>query len=358
MIGLVDCDLISGKKPVLPNLEIMKLYSYYKKQHALPELLITSENITSCQEIYVRKDWNDSFIPHKCSRFDGTKNIGGYAITGGIYRPLDPKIERATPNPNVYIQYFAREKVTFDEINNFKRFQRSTFLRLHGIDHFPIQIVVSGAPVFIYDKILFQDGWQEKIDAILAREPSALCYPHNLTIPSMDIFEEVATRSMFRGSRELGECMIFNFMQTPTEIRKMIRDYGGVLRGYNRHSVGIPLISKKYKGKIHNVDAMMENMINQLNVVFYFHNREITCRAVYDSNTRNPHNEILYWIAKYTQDRRMWHVPMLTYCNTKVKDKDALHRLVNSNKELSRLMSHSLHYIQKGGTWYGKLRYE
>ena len=89
MIGLLDYDwCVSNKISVLiPNIEIMKLATYYKteKNQFCRLLTLEDQELSSCDKIYFFSEINKNpQIPEHYSR---ANNIiyGGTAFTNGIY---------------------------------------------------------------------------------------------------------------------------------------------------------------------------------------------------------------------------------------------------------------------------------
>ena len=105
MIGLIDCDMLQRGMSFFPNLDLMKLYSYYKAFDSC-KLIRPKDDISYYSKLYIWKDLKESYINDK---FWGHNNI----ITGGLYfnnnqhKPFDNiDIENASPSIKLYSDFF------------------------------------------------------------------------------------------------------------------------------------------------------------------------------------------------------------------------------------------------------------
>lgn len=100
-IGLVDDDLREDYR--YPNLEIMKLSSYYKKNKDIVELVRDYRQYERYSKIILRKNLISNNLPTLfLSRVRGKCEYGGYAFTNGIYVPMDDEIEKSLPDATIY----------------------------------------------------------------------------------------------------------------------------------------------------------------------------------------------------------------------------------------------------------------
>lgn len=95
-VGLYDMDM-STYTLVPPNLEIMKLSTYFKHKGEVV-VLAPSFSPERNTQFFLRKDYDDGNYPvgiEKCE-------YGGLAFTKNIYVPLPIEIERCAPDPYIY----------------------------------------------------------------------------------------------------------------------------------------------------------------------------------------------------------------------------------------------------------------
>lgn len=101
-VGLVDDDL-RGRGIKHPNLEIMKLSSYHKKNRDLVELIRDYRAYTRYSKIYFRRDGVGDDLPTLfLSKTRDKCDYGGHAFTNGIYIPMDDAIEKSLPDVTIY----------------------------------------------------------------------------------------------------------------------------------------------------------------------------------------------------------------------------------------------------------------
>lgn len=95
-IGLYDMDM-STYTLVPPNLEIMKLSTYYKRKGEIVVLAPTFSPERNTRFI-LRKDYDDGNYPKGITEVE----YGGLAFTKNVYVPLAPEIEMCPPDPHIY----------------------------------------------------------------------------------------------------------------------------------------------------------------------------------------------------------------------------------------------------------------
>ena len=100
-IGIYDADFMHYEN-VIPNLECMKLYSYYLEHNDIVVLApkLEPERYT---RMYVRKDYNDQ--EYQKEYFADNVLYGGRAFTPQLYFPLGREIESSVADPAIYDKY-------------------------------------------------------------------------------------------------------------------------------------------------------------------------------------------------------------------------------------------------------------
>ena len=128
-VGLLDQDALSYPKNFFPNLEIMKLSTYYKKSKNFVSLVLNPEKIERYNKIILRKNLNDGdylsslLLNQKCE-------YGGLAFSNGIYVSLPEQVENLVPDLSIYNIYF--KKILQGKTNEVlqRRLLDSSFIRL------------------------------------------------------------------------------------------------------------------------------------------------------------------------------------------------------------------------------------
>lgn len=145
-IGLIDDDLRKNKLG-FPNLEIMKLSSYYKNNKDIVELCTDYRNYPRYSKIILRKNlMNNDFPDLFLSKTRDKCEYGGYAFSNGIYVPMKSEIEKSLPDVTIY------DKININKKQKAERFRRAlgrNFLRLETMDDLPY---LPKETCLVYDK--------------------------------------------------------------------------------------------------------------------------------------------------------------------------------------------------------------
>lgn len=106
-IGLIDNELCSRKNHSFPNLAIMKLSSYYKKQGHNVKLINFDEIdpnslfVSKFDKVFISKVFVDTFTPDWIDKLDFIKK-GGSGFFYDKAEPLPYDIEHSFPDYNIY----------------------------------------------------------------------------------------------------------------------------------------------------------------------------------------------------------------------------------------------------------------
>lgn len=141
-VGLVDDDLRAKRS--YPNLELMKLASFHKKNKDLVELMTDYREYERYTKLYLRKNIIDTDLPNALlSKARGKCEYGGYAFTNGLYVPMDNEIEKSLPDVTIY------DKIK-EKRERFTTLLNKGLVRLQTNDEF---VITNGYRRFlVYDK--------------------------------------------------------------------------------------------------------------------------------------------------------------------------------------------------------------
>lgn len=105
MIGLYDWDLLKWRSPVVFNLELMKMATYFKVyERQITQMVRDLNEVERYNKVYLRKDYEDFYYPPEVMKNERIV-CGGYAFTNGLYLPLNQKIESCIPDTSIYKKY-------------------------------------------------------------------------------------------------------------------------------------------------------------------------------------------------------------------------------------------------------------
>ena len=197
MIGVVDLALQQWDKPELcpPNLEIMKLATYYQtEENKFCRLINLDETeFGGYEKIYVFSELKDYITVPDALRRSPNVIYGGTAFTNGTYVPFKNKlIDYTLPRTRIYAN-FLKEKYQAGlkeiEIN---RLLNNTYYRWHaGNEVLPLPAIKRNHRIYIYDIDFFQEGWRTIIDRIIERKPSSIRFIHPAHYKKITDFLEV-----------------------------------------------------------------------------------------------------------------------------------------------------------------------
>jgi hypothetical protein len=134
-----------------PNLEIMKLSSFHKKNRDLVELVQDYRTYTRYSKLYLRKNKENDDLPALfLSKARDKSEYGGYAFTNGIYVPMDEAIEKSLPDVTIYDKIINDKRIS----DAFKRNLKRVNIRLQTAESLPD--LSSSMGCLIHDKNAFQ----------------------------------------------------------------------------------------------------------------------------------------------------------------------------------------------------------
>lgn len=111
-IGLYDEDFFKYHQTI-PNLELMKLATYYKRKR---EIVVLSPSISPDRysQFFLRKDYYDGTFPKEISEYHNIQ-YGGLAFSYNKYHPLAQDIEACDADFSIYLPY---KHLFEDELKN------------------------------------------------------------------------------------------------------------------------------------------------------------------------------------------------------------------------------------------------
>jgi hypothetical protein len=109
IIAICDYDAIAEPQRFFPNLDVMKLSSYFKSRNHVTYSIFSLDDptlLTMASKIYVRKDRQNLKLP---TDLLGRRNIvyGGLGFTQGYHESLEGMAEDAAPDRLFYQEYLA-----------------------------------------------------------------------------------------------------------------------------------------------------------------------------------------------------------------------------------------------------------
>jgi hypothetical protein len=202
MIGLVDLQLQSWTKPQLcpPNLEIMKLATYYQtEENKFCRIINLDETeFGGYEKVYIFSESKDFItVPEAFKRADNVI-YGGTAFTNGKYVPFENKlIDYTIAHPRIYAGFLKdKYQAGLQEIEVHRLLGNSYFRWHAGTEELPLPAIKKRKRIYIYDKDFFQEGWRRIIDRIIDRKPSSINFIHPAHYKKISDFLEVRENAL------------------------------------------------------------------------------------------------------------------------------------------------------------------
>lgn len=186
MIGLLDYDWCSNSSTstnrLIPNIEVMKLSSYYKieEQQFCRMLTLEENDLTTYDKIFFVSEMTSQ--PKIPQNFLRTHNVFycGSSFTNGKYVPFENEIiDYTLPRPAIYKDFL---KLKYDEgikYNVINHVLDDTYYRIYaGNKKLPMPAIIPNKRVWLYDNDFFYDDWEEIITKISERKPSSIIRLH------------------------------------------------------------------------------------------------------------------------------------------------------------------------------------
>lgn len=228
MIGLIDYDLQTCQSSRLhpPNLEIMKLATYYKiEQQQFCRLIpiINNEDLTHYDEIYF---FSEAESPPKIPEyFLRAKNVtyGGTAFTNGVYIPFkDELIDYTLPKVTIYKDYLKQCYQDGIKANVISHILDDTYYRqFAGKNKLPLPAIYPNKKLWVYDINFFQDGWREMIELANERKCSSINTIHPVICKTMSDYLDI--RQQFKIARS--NDVIIDFEIPLEETKYLFKEY-------------------------------------------------------------------------------------------------------------------------------------
>ena len=356
MIGLVDCEALSRTSSFIPNLEIMKLYAYFKNEQMV-RLLTDDSLLDTCSTIYVRKDREESAIPSQWLK-DKKVIWGGRAFTRGRYIPLPEEIENSKPNYNVYNNYIKGVLPNvFDETLPEFKFLDYSFLRIHNGFAIQPKHIATEMPLLIYDNNIFKENYQDKFVIIQESNPNGVHYVHPLIIthPSqIEIFKQYNLVTL--GNRLITTPIKIDINFATKDFPPFVAQHIDYFKKFKAGSIHFPTFpSSKLNRSIYTF-FIFECLVNQM---YYMVSRGIKPSVYHSWNPGGNIGEIINYFVDYTNTPKLWGKSFKRYITEskggKKREKN-LREFLKTYPQLTYLFGVSYLQLSLGGTWYGQFR--
>ena len=303
MIGLVDLQLQSWDKPQLcpPNLEIMKLATYYQQEENKFCRIINLDETEfgGYDKIYVFSESKNFVTVPEALRRAPNVIYGGTAFTNGKYIPFENElIDYTLARTFIYKQFLKDKRQAGLEDIEISRLLDNTYYRWHaGNKVLPLPAIRKRHRIYIYDKDFFQEGWRTIIDRIIDRKPSSINFIHPAHYKKISDFLEVRENALIAKGNDAYLDLNIPLKETPI----LMKHYKNRLLAVVNPSSQIYL---SLGGSFHYQSNYLKDILYKLNLLYVFWSCGIPLKIKYEEpeiGCYNPIPDISKLISTWTQ---------------------------------------------------------
>lgn len=278
MIGLVDYDLqtTSSNTLIPPNIEIMKLATYYKNDENIFSRLISLDEteLSSYDIIYFFSEAETApIIP---TQFKAANVLyGGTAFTDE-YQPFkNSLIDFTIPKIFVYKEFLKQKYQAGIKTKIINHILDDTYYRNYaGNTRLPIPPIIPNKRVFLYDKDFFYPDWEETMNEIISHRPSSIIRIHPIVCHK--ITEYFKLREMTKISR--ANSIILDLNIPLNDVHYMLNKYSNLFLADITESSNIYLaLGTTLKSCFH----YYKDYIYKMNLLYSFWSKGIPIKIKY-----------------------------------------------------------------------------
>lgn len=305
MIGLLDYDwCVSTNTSVLvPNIEIMKLATYYKieKNEFCRLLTLEDQELSSYDKIYFFSELNNN--PQIPEAFLRANNVvyGGTSFTNGIYIPFENEIiDYTIPKPFIYKEFLKQKYNDGIKAKVIAHVLDDTYYRNYaGENKLPLPAVLPRKRFFLYDRDFFYKDWEKTITKISERQPSSIIRLHPTFCSTLTQYFKLREYPKFSRDNQI----ILNFEPSLDDLPYLFKNYKNLfLADINFSSnVYLPL-----GGSLKTNTQYFNDLIYKLNLLYSFWSKNIPLKIYFIEpkvGVNNPIKLLSQHIATWSNKR-------------------------------------------------------
>ena len=362
MIGLVDLMLQSWDKPQLcpPNLEIMKLATYYQaEENKFCRLINLDETeFSGYDKIYVfSESKNFITVPEALKR---APNViyGGTAFTNGKYIPFENKlIDYTLARPRIYTQFLKDKRLAGLDDKEIGRLLDNSYYRWHaGEEVLPLPSVHKRKRLYIYDIEFFQDGWRNIMNKMIERRPSSIYFIHPMHYKKISDFLEIRENALVAKGHDAYLDLNIPLKETPI----LMKHYKNRLLAVINQSSQVYL---SLGGSFHYQSDYLKDIIYKLNLLYVFWSCNIPLKIQYEEpklGCYNPLADISKLISTWSQGETCNYKSIIDRIPkdkklTEVRpEREQVRKILERYPSSETLFRQTTETAKKGGLWkYG-----
>lgn len=275
MIGLVDFDLQTSTSTslLIPNLEIMKLATYYKKEENTFCRLIglNESDFSAYDKIYFFSESEQPInIPEQFLRANNVI-YGGTAFTNDYLPFKNELIDFTLAKPTIYHDFLKQKYQDGVKAKTISHILDDSYYRMYaGNNKLPVPSIHPLKRVFLYDKNFFYPDWKETIDEISGRKVAQIIRIHPIICKTVTQFLEARNCNKLARSNSY----ILDFDIPLDEVNYMLKKYKKYFLAEISESSNIFVAlggsfnaeAKYYKDFIYKINLLYAFWANEINL--------------------------------------------------------------------------------------------
>ena len=280
MIGLVDYDFCASTKStkLIPNIEIMKLASYYKtEENQFCRLLnIDEQELNGYEKIYFFSELDA--LPPIPEQFLRSNNViyGGTAFTNKQYIPFENSIiDYTIPRTFIYKEALKQKYADGVKAKVISHVLDNTYYRNYaGDSKLPLPAIIPNKQVILYDRDFFYPDWRDTLSLISDRRPSSIVRVHPIICDKLSTYFELRSYGKFSRMNEI----ILDLNIPLDEVDYMLKHYK------NQFLADITISSNVYLplgGDLKTNTLYCKDLIYKLNLLYAFWSRGVMIKMKY-----------------------------------------------------------------------------
>lgn len=279
MIGLVDLDLqqSSSSTSLIPNLEIMKLATYYRlEENTFCRLISLNEKeLSQYDKIYFFSEANK--FPNIPEAFLRADNViyGGTAFTEKYIPFKNSIIDFTIPRLSIYKDFLKEKYNNGVRAKIIEHVLEDSYYRIYaGEEILPLPPIRKNKRVFIYDKDLLSRPWQDIINSIALKKPSGIHTIHPIICRTITDFKNIRNcASIARGNE-----IILDFNIPLEEVPYLLKNYE---KFFLAEIVKTSNIFLTLGGNFNSTFKYYKDLIYKMNLLYSFWSKKIPIKIKY-----------------------------------------------------------------------------
>ena len=359
MIGLVDLQLQNWSKPQLcpPNLEIMKLATYYQfEENKFCRLINLDETeLGGYDNIYVFSESKDYVtVP---DAFKKATNIiyGGTAFTNGKYVPFENKlIDYTLARPRIYANFLKEKYIAGLKEIEINRFLENSYYRWRAGDtELPMPAILKRHRIYIYDTDFFQGDWRKVINKMIERHPSSIHFIHPAHYKKISDFLEVRENTLIARGNDAYLDLDIPLKETPI----LMKHYRNRLLAVISPSSQVYL---SLGGSLYYRTEYYKDFVYKLNLLYVFWSCNIPIKIKYEEPTigcYNPLADLSKMVSIWTQRDTCGYktiierIPKDKSLTNIRPEREQLNLLLEKFPSAATLFRQTTETVKQGGIW-------